>query len=49
MTEQIREAKLLLWRLLKAVPADHPEQNADLYEALKIDPVIRDEVKRKGA
>ena len=48
MTEQIRAAKLLLWKLLKAVPADHPEQNADLYEALKTDPVIRQEVRNEA-
>ena len=45
MTEEIRKAKLHLWKLLKAIPADHPEQNADLYEALKTDPVIRQEVR----
>ena len=45
MTEEIRKAKLHLWRLLKAITADHPEQNADLYEALKTDQVIRQEVR----
>ncbi len=45
MTEEIRKAKLHLWKLLKAIPADHKEQNADLYEALKTDPVIRQEVR----
>jgi hypothetical protein len=49
MTDEIRKAKLHLWKLLKAIPADHPEQNADLYEALKTDHVIRQEVKDKGA
>ena len=49
MTEEIRKAKLHLWRLLKAITADHPEQNADLYEALKTDPTVRQEVKDKGA
>lgn len=48
-TDEIRAAKLHLWKLLKAIPADHPEQNADLYEALKTDPVIRQSVKDKGA
>lgn len=49
MTEEIRKAKLHLWKLLKAIPADHIEQNADLYEALKTDPAVRREVKDKGA
>ena len=41
MTEEIRKAKLHLWKLLRAIPADHQQQNADLYESLKTDKVIR--------
>jgi len=44
-TDEIRAAKLHLWKLLKAIPADHPEQNADLYEALKTDHVIRQDIR----
>jgi len=46
-TNEIRDAKLKLWALLKAIPADHAEQNADIYEALKTDKVIRQEVRRE--
>jgi len=46
-TDEIRAAKLKLWALLRAIPADHEEQNADIYEALKTDPVIREEVRRE--
>ena len=46
-TNEIRDAKLKLWALLKAIPAEHPEQNADLYEALKTDHVIREEARRE--
>jgi hypothetical protein len=46
-TDEIIAAKLHLWRLLKAISADHAEQNADIYEALKTDKVIRQEVKRE--
>ena len=45
MTDEIRKAKLHPWKLLKAIPADHKEQNADLYEALKTDQVIRQEIR----
>jgi hypothetical protein len=43
MTEEIRKAKLHLWRLLRAAPESHAEQNADLYEALRTDQAIRKE------
>jgi len=46
-TNEIRNAKLHLWALLRAIPADHAEQNADLYEALKTDHVIREEARRE--
>jgi hypothetical protein len=46
-TDEIREAKRTLWVMLWAIPADHAEQNADLYEALKTDHVIREEARRE--
>ena len=46
-TDEIRDAKRALWVMLRAIPADHAEQNADLYEALKTDQAIREEAWRE--